>query len=151
MEYHPFVIRVYGLLVNDRHEVLLSDEYQLNTYMTKFPGGGLKYGEGPVDGLKREAMEELGQEIEVLGHFYTTDYFQQALFYEDKQLISIYYRVALKGTPRFRISEIPFDFKAKINGSQSFRWEGIQKLQPGDVTFPIDKKVVELLKKACVT
>jgi len=44
--------------------------------MTKFPGGGLQFGEGTIDCIKREFREELGCEIGVLKHFYTTDYFQ---------------------------------------------------------------------------
>ncbi|GAJ02545.1 unnamed protein product, partial [marine sediment metagenome] len=50
-----FVVRVYGLIINDKKEVLLTDEYQLGMKMTKFPGGGLEFGEGPVDCIKREA------------------------------------------------------------------------------------------------
>jgi len=53
-----FVIRVYGLIINANKEVLISDEYVLKTYMTKFPGGGLEFGEGTIDCLKREFREE---------------------------------------------------------------------------------------------
>ena len=41
-----FNIRVYGLLINDRNEILVSDEFRMGVFMTKFPGGGLKFGEG---------------------------------------------------------------------------------------------------------
>lgn len=142
-----FVIRVYGLVINDKKEVLLTDEYQLDTKMTKFPGGGLKFGEGPIDCIKREAMEEFGQEIEVIDHFYTTDYFQEALFHKHHQLISIYYRIRFKEKIRFRISEKTFDFPEMKNGMQSFRWKTISELTEDDVSFPIDKMVVRLLKK----
>ena len=64
-----FNIRVYGLLINDHNEVLLSDEYVLDTYMTKFPGGGLKFGEGPEECILRECIEEFGQEAEIISHF----------------------------------------------------------------------------------
>ncbi len=79
------IIRVYGLIINDRNQILLSDEFQLGTKMMKFPGGGLEPGEGPADCIKREAIEELGQEVEIISHFYTTDFFQKALFYENHQ------------------------------------------------------------------
>ena len=105
-----FNIRVYGILVNEKSQVLLTDEYVLDRKMTKFPGGGLHFGEGPEDCLKREALEEFGQEIEITGHFYTTGFFQRALFYEDHQLISIYYRIVFPESPKFKISERPFDF-----------------------------------------
>jgi 8-oxo-dGTP diphosphatase len=36
-----FTIRVYGILINDDKQVLVSDEYIRGNYYTKFPGGGL--------------------------------------------------------------------------------------------------------------
>ena len=53
-----FVIRVYGIIINNRNEILVSDEFQFNIKMTKFPGGGLHFGEGPEDCLRREFKEE---------------------------------------------------------------------------------------------
>ncbi len=141
-----FNIRVYGILLSSAGEVLISDEYVLDRYMTKFPGGGLQFGEGPEDCLRREAIEEMGQEVEILGHFYTTGFFQRALFYDDHQLISIYYRISLKGDPVFRISRKSFDFEGKVNGSQSFRWVKVAGLREEDLTFPIDRYVLGLLK-----
>lgn len=75
-----FIIRVYGILINENKEVLLSDEYYKGVKITKFPGGGLNYGEGTIDCLKREALEEFGQPIEVIEHFYTTDFFKNHFF-----------------------------------------------------------------------
>ena len=145
-----FVIRVYGLIINEKNEVLLTDEYQLDTQMTKFPGGGLKFGEGPVDCMKREAMEEFGQEIEIVDHFYTTDYFQKALFFKEHQLISIYYLIRFKEEIKFKISNVPFDFPTMKNGMQSFRWKAISALTEDDVSYPVDKKVVGLLKERII-
>ncbi len=143
-----FVIRVYAIVINDHGQVLLSDEFVLNTHMTKFPGGGLEWGEGPIDCLKREALEEFGQPIEVTGHFYTSDFFQRAAFYRESQLISIYYLARFLDPIQFKISTKPFDFDHKIHGSQSFRWIGLDELEPDQMTFPIDQKVAQLLKKA---
>lgn len=143
-----FVIRVYGIIINSNREVLLSDEFQLDMRMTKFPGGGLEYGEGLIEALKREFKEECnGQEIKNIKHFYTTDFFQRALFYENKQLLSIYYLAELEAPIRFKFSEIPFDFIENKNGNQSFRWEQIKSLNEDDITFPIDKFVAGKLKQ----
>ena len=139
-------IRVYGLIINEKNEILLSDEYMLDRYMIKFPGGGLIPGEGTEDCLKREALEEFGEEIEILSHFYTTGFFQKALFYEDHQLISIYYRARLKNEPSFKISAQKFDFIGETNGNQSFRWAKIKNLNEEELTFPIDRYVIKLLK-----
>jgi len=141
-----FNIRVYALIFNDPQSVLVSDEFMLDRKMTKFPGGGLKFGEGPVDCIKREALEEFKQEIEIIDHYYTTDYFQQALFYKDHQLISIYYRARFKDKIRFKISEKPFDFKEMKNGKQSFRWVDLRTFTPEELSFPVDKKVLKMLR-----
>jgi ADP-ribose pyrophosphatase YjhB (NUDIX family) len=144
-EIKHFNLRVYALIIHDGH-ILLSDEFMHDMKMTKFPGGGLNFGEGPIDCLKREAIEEFGQEIEIVGHYYTTHFFQQALFYEDQQLISIYYLARFPEVPRFRISDKPYDFPALINESQSFRWASISELSENDLSFPVDRFVFGLLK-----
>lgn len=141
-----FNLRVYALIRNDKGDILLSDEYVLNRRMTKFPGGGMHFGEGPADCIRREAIEEFGQPIEITGHFYTTHYFQKALFYDDHQLISIYYNARFPEPIRFRISEIPFDFPAGINGSQSFRWASLTEIREKDLTFPIDQFVFKMIQ-----
>ena len=142
---NSFNIRVYGLFINDNNELLLTDEFRLGMKMTKFPGGGLEFGEGTIDCLKREALEEFGQEIKEIKHFYTSDFYQQAYYFKDTQLISIYYFFKFKDKIKFRISEKPFDFPENIEGGQSFRFVGLEKLKPEDLSFPIDKKVLELL------
>ena len=102
-EIKHFSLRVYALIINDKAQVLLSDEYLFNQKMTKFPGGGMHFGEGTIDCILREAIEEFGQEIEVTEHFYTTHFFQRALFYSDHQLISIYYRGRFRDKALFLI------------------------------------------------
>lgn len=150
MNINHFVVRVYGLIINDKKEVLLTDEFQLGMKMTKFPGGGLEFGEGPVDCIKREAYEEFGQEVKVIDHFYTTDFFQKALFYKKHQLISIYYLLEFEDRIRFKISDKSFDFPELKEGNLSFRWKAIKDLKEEDVSFPIDKVVVRLLKEKFV-
>jgi len=143
-----FIIRVYGIVLNEKDEVLLTDEFQLGMKMTKFPGGGLNYGEGTVDCLRREFREECNeQELKNIRHFYTTDFFQEALFYEHHQLISIYYLADLQMPLRVPISKKPFDFEKMENGNQSFRWVKLKDLKTDDLSFPIDKFVATKLKK----
>ena len=142
------MIRVYGLIINDNKEVLVTDEFQLGHRMTKFPGGGLQFGEGPVDCLIREIAEECnGQTITDIEHYYTTGFYQKALFYPNHQLISIYYKAKFVEPILFKISEKPFDYADDINGNQSFRWVKIDSINPEEVSFPIDKFVVSKLKE----
>jgi ADP-ribose pyrophosphatase YjhB (NUDIX family) len=142
-----FNIRVYALIINNKNEILLADEKRFGMRMTKFPGGGLKPGEGTIDGLKREALEEFGQEIEIIEHFYTTDFFQKALFFENQQLISIYYLARFIEKEKFRITNLPFDFNINKGEILSFRYAGINALKENDLSFPVDQHVLMLLKK----
>jgi 8-oxo-dGTP diphosphatase len=138
-----FNIRVYGILINDNNEVLLSDENRFGRKFTKFPGGGLELGEGLKDCVKREFMEELQLEVEVGDLFYLTDFYQQSTFDESDQIISVYYEIKTSMTSKIEVVDKPFDFKS---GSQEVhRWVSLDDLRKEDVTFPIDKKVVSLL------
>ena len=123
--------------------VLVSDEYFKNRYVTKFPGGGLQYGEGITDCLKREWLEELGVEISINKHFYTTEFFQKSAF-GDSQVISIYYKVNLISPLKVTVKNKPFDFDVLKEGAEAFRY--IKKPTENDFTFPIDKHVATMLK-----
>lgn len=139
-------IRVYGLLINANEEILISDEKEYGMLFSKFPGGGLEYGEGTIDGLKREFIEECNAEIEVLKHFYTTDFFVKSAF-SDAQIVSIYYKVKNILPLKLAIKYKPFDFDEHGEVLQAFRWVKLKQLQVEDVTFPIDKHVVKLLRE----
>jgi len=139
-----FNVRVYGLLINDYNEVLISDEQEYGMRFTKFPGGGLEFGEGLIDGLKREFIEECAAEIEVLSHFYTTDFFVKSAF-NDSQIISVYYRVKNIKPLDLTIKNMVFDFDGEGDVLQAFRWIKLSDLNEDNFTFPIDKHVAKLL------
>ncbi|RYY30323.1 MAG: NUDIX domain-containing protein [Sphingobacteriaceae bacterium] len=145
---YPFNVRVYGLLINEQNQLLISDELEYGQYFSKFPGGGLEYGEGLIDGLKREFLEECFFEIEIIRHFYTTDFYLKSAF-DDTQIISVYYLVKNLLPINLPLKTAPFDFGERTaDGSfQSFRWIDLDKLKIEDVTFPADQKAVELLLK----
>jgi ADP-ribose pyrophosphatase YjhB (NUDIX family) len=147
MEKSFFNVRVYGLLINEKQEILLSDEEEFGQRFIKFPGGGLEYGEGLIEGLKREFLEECDLAIEVENHFYTTDFFVESVF-GGGQLISIYYMIKASQEINFKLGDFEFDFKNQdISAKQSFRFVSIKDLELKHVTFPIDKHVVNLLKE----
>lgn len=139
-----FNVRVYGLLINENHEVLLSDEFAADRYFTKFPGGGVEFGEGLIAALKREFVEECNAEVEVVKHFYTTDFYEKSSF-NDSQVLSVYYLVK-------PVKPLELSFKCKVfdfdeGTSQCFRWKKIDELTEEDVTFRTDKVVVGLLRE----
>ncbi|OKS86773.1 NUDIX domain-containing protein [Mucilaginibacter polytrichastri] len=141
-----FNVRVYGLLVNERNEILISDEQEYGYKFTKFPGGGLEHGEGLIDGLKREFIEECNAEIEVLEHLYTTDFYVKSAF-NDSQIISVYYWVKSISSLNLNFKTKVFDFEGTVEPLQAFRWIPLADLKESDMTFPIDKHVVNLLNK----
>jgi len=141
---YPFNVRVYGLLINADNEILISDEQEYGIRFTKFPGGGLEFGEGLNDGLKREFLEECNAEIEVLGHYYTTDFFVKSAFNES-QVISVYYLVKNLGPLNLAIKTVVFDFDGDGDILQSFRWVKLAKLDVENFLFPTDQHVARLL------
>lgn len=141
---YQFNVRVYGLLINDNNEILISDEQEYGMRFTKFPGGGLEYGEGLIEGLKREFIEECNAEVEIISHFYTTDFFVKSAFNES-QVISIYYKVKNLNNLDLTIKTLVFDFDGEGDILQSFRWVKLTDLRPDDFLFPTDQHVVKLL------
>jgi 8-oxo-dGTP diphosphatase len=143
---YKFNVRVYGILINEKHQVLLSDEEEYGFRFSKFPGGGLEYGEGLIDGLKREFMEECGVAVEVVEHIYTTDFFIQSVF-NDSQVISVYYAVKPLEDLKLNFKDKVYDFDTEGDIRQAFRWRYLADLDIDDVSFPTDQKVVELLQE----
>jgi ADP-ribose pyrophosphatase YjhB (NUDIX family) len=124
----------------------VSDEYIKRNRITKFPGGGLEFGEGTRDCLAREFQEELQIEINVGEHFYTTDFFVCSSFNTDSQVISIYYLVSTSQADAIKVSEEPHNY-IKKEGAQSFRWLNLNELKETDLSLIIDRKVAEMLTK----
>lgn len=148
-----FNIRVYGVLKNMQNEVLVTDELIRGNEYTKFPGGGLEFGEGTRDCLRREFLEEMNLRVEVGDHLYTTDFFQMSAFNPEHQIISIYYWVTALEEITVRLSTRPFHFDEqqletykKQNECESFRFIPWEALTEDSVSLPIDKVVVAQIK-----
>ncbi len=148
-----FNIRVYGILINDEKQVLVSDEFIRGSYYSKFPGGGLELGEGTRDCLKREFEEEMNLNVEIGEHIYTTDFFQISAFNPSHQIISIYYFVKALEEIRvpLRLKEFDFDedqlkiYEVK-NEIETFRFVDWDLFSADSVTLPIDKIVAGMVK-----
>ncbi len=144
-----FNIRVYGLLINEHGQLLVSDEFfKTGNRSTKFPGGGLELGEGLIEGLIREFKEETGLDVSVKEHFYTTDFFQKSYFDNESQIISIYYLCECSSWQKLKTSDKKFDFEIPQPGgeTESFRWIYLKDLkQETEINLPIDKIVADKL------
>ena len=133
-----FNIRVYALILHKKN-ILLSRELIQNQLIYKFPGGGVELGEGIVDALQREAKEEMGQHLNQITHFYTTDFFQRSSYDPSEQLISVYFKASLSEDIHNRL-EIP------IKDQPVFEWKRLNDLNEEDLHFPIDQKVLKMIK-----
>ena len=147
-----FNIRVYGILINEKQEVLVSDEYIRGAYITKFPGGGLEFGEGTRDCLAREFMEEMNLKVEIQEHLYTTDFFQMSAFNPEHQIISIYYKALALEPITAPIRTKPFDFDDaqmavydQTGETETFRFIPLYEFHPDHLTLPIDKVVAGII------
>ena len=147
MPVSTFNIRVYGILINNNNQVLITDELIKGTKITKFPGGGLEFGEGTIDCLKREFMEETNNRVEVVEHYYTTDYFQVSAYNPSHQIISIYYIVKPVDDFIISIKQNQFDFDTAINEVQTFRWLDLKEISEHHFTLPIDKLIGSKLRE----
>ncbi|ROI05195.1 NUDIX domain-containing protein [Chryseobacterium sp. G0240] len=88
-ELNSFNVRVYAICEN-QGKILTVYEYHNEELYCKFPGGGLEFGEGVLDCLHREFMEELNVKIEITGHLYTQEDYLESIF-DGGQILIIYY------------------------------------------------------------
>ena len=150
---NKFNVRVYGILLSNTKQVLVSDEFIRGKYYTKFPGGGLEFGEGTRDCLKREFKEEMNLDVSIEDHIYTTDVFQMSAFNIAHQLISIYYFAKALQPITVPLRKLEFDFDEqqleiynKTEQIETFRFINWENFSADAVTLPIDKIVASLLK-----
>ena len=150
---NKFNVRVYGILMSNTKQVLVSDEFIRGKYYTKFPGGGLEFGEGTRDCLKREFKEEMNLDVSIEDHIYTTDVFQMSAFNTAHQLISIYYFAKALQPITVPLRKLEFDFDEqqleiynKTEQIETFRFINWENFTADAVTLPIDKIVASILK-----
>jgi tRNA U34 5-methylaminomethyl-2-thiouridine-forming methyltransferase MnmC/ADP-ribose pyrophosphatase YjhB (NUDIX family) len=144
-----FNVRVYGLVYDPSGaHVLLVDEDLPGGRRTKFPGGGVEFGEGPEEALLRELREELGPGVAPapahgLRHLYTTGFFQRSIFRPSDQILSIYYTLRL---PLDHPLPPPPAAFPGLEPGLHFRWHPRATLTPDLLSFPIDRFLLEQLQ-----
>ncbi|MEX0967352.1 MAG: NUDIX domain-containing protein [Bacteroidia bacterium] len=140
-----FMVRVYGILMLANKQILISHEQIGSKKVTKFPGGGLEFGESTIQCLKREFLEEAGLAIEVGDHFYTTDFFVQNHFEPAEQVIGVYYFVSLAESGQVQLRDgNRTNYKHLINELRQ-EWLPLSELIPDNFTFPADQVVAQRL------
>lgn len=140
-----FNLRVYALITNEFNEILVSDEYRFGKFFTKFPGGGVEDGEGILAALKRELSEELNLTEYALPQFFYFNEFHQVSAFDSSNLVAFYYLVSIhkiEVTLASEPYEIPF-----FEEQEKQRWVALSELETSDLTFPIDRIVLEKFQK----
>lgn len=153
MDIQRFNVRVYFFLLDRAMEqerivpgtrVLLSDELLAGQDCTKLPGGGLEFGEGPADCARREAQEELGQDIDLGPLVHATRGFVRSAWRGEEQVLCHHYLATLPDAPEFRLAVDRFDYPA--DQRESFRWVAVSTLAEEDLTFAVDHEALAALR-----
>ena len=131
---NSFNIRVYAACIKDKKLLTLFEEY-VGEKLIKLPGGGLEFGEGTVECLKREFAEELNLEIENIQHLYTQEDFIRSKFKQNQQLLTIYYTADIKDESALKIMDSTIE---------NTKWISLAEENP--FNLPVDRIVFEKLK-----
>ena len=135
----PFNVRVYALLEHKGKVLVMHEPFQ-GKLIYKFPGGGLEFGEGTKDCIKRELKEELNLKVEVHDHLYTQDFFVLNAFDPTEQVLLIYYKATITDSALAKLKVLDADINELL-------WLSKEELFADKFTLEADKVVVELYKK----
>ena len=150
-----FNVRIYFFLLDrpllpdglpdPSSRVLLSDELLSGRDCTKLPGGGLEFGEGPEDCARREAMEELGQPVDLGPLVHVTGDFVRSTWRGEEQVLCHYYLATLPEAPAFRVADLRFDYEEGVR--ESFRWVPLADVTESALTFGTDHAALAALRR----
>lgn len=129
-----FNIRVYAVCVVNNKLLTLKEPFA-GRMVTKLPGGGLEFGEGTVDCLKREFKEELNLEIEINDAFYIQEDFVTSLAKDQKQLLMLYFKTTILDIENLKILD---------HNIQKINWVDLKENNP--FSLPVDKIVFTKLQ-----
>ena len=98
-----FNVRTYAICENN-NKILALYEYHKGKIYCKLPGGGVEFGEGILDCLHREFLEELNVKIEIVEHLYTQEHFVESIIDDGRQILLIYYIVKITNLEDIKIN-----------------------------------------------
>ncbi len=129
-----FNIRVYALCIVNNKLLTLKEPFAGNM-VVKLPGGGLEFGEGTADCLKREFKEELNLELTINDAFYIQEDFVSSLAKDGRQLLTLYFFATIKDLHNLEIID---------KNIQEINWIPLSANNP--FTLPVDRTVFNKLQ-----
>lgn len=129
-----FNIRVYALCIVNNKLLTLKEPFAGNM-VVKLPGGGLEFGEGTADCLKREFKEELNLELTINDAFYIQEDFVPSLAKDGRQLLTLYFFATIKDLHNLEIID---------KNIQEINWIPLSANNP--FTLPVDQTVFNKLQ-----
>ncbi|RRA97068.1 NUDIX domain-containing protein [Paenimyroides viscosum] len=129
-----FNIRVYALCIVNNKLLTLKEPFAGNM-VVKLPGGGLEFGEGTADCLKREFKEELNLELTINDAFYIQEDFVSSLAKDGRQLLTLYFFATIKDLHNLEIID---------KNIQEINWIPLSANNP--FTLPVDQTVFNKLQ-----
>ncbi|MGB1384350.1 MAG: tRNA (5-methylaminomethyl-2-thiouridine)(34)-methyltransferase MnmD [Flavobacteriales bacterium] len=142
-----FNVRVYMMVTRSHPEtgvrqMLVSYERLPLGGVMKFPGGGMEWGEGATACLRREALEELGQPVEVGDLVHVSQKAHLSSFDVNQQVVAIHYAASLCGEIGFEDDGILDDVFGKRVPMfhQRLGWRDVNSLESGEFQFASDRE-----------
>jgi 8-oxo-dGTP diphosphatase len=99
-----FNVRVYAICIENNKLLTIKEPFN-GQIVTKLPGGGLEFGEGTINCLKRELLEELNIEITNITPFYIQEHYIESAIKNNKQLLMLYFKVTIKDLNQLKIMD----------------------------------------------
>ena len=120
-----FNYRVAGLLVHDNRLLIMQDKGQPYYYV---PGGRIKMNERSEDAIKREIIEELGIEVNVIRMLWVNEnFFNEETLHEKFHEICFFYLLELKD---MEILNKGKDFLVDENGKiHTYYWKTLDDIK----------------------
>tara|TARA_B100001063_G_scaffold45048_1_gene38763 strand:+ start:2966 stop:3418 length:453 start_codon:yes stop_codon:yes gene_type:complete len=135
--------RVYGFLINNSKQVLVSAERFNGIPLIKFPGGGVEWGEGLQEALIREFKEELKISIGVKENIYFNDFPVESVIDKRYQVQAFFYHVEPLEPMRF---STVLSLKPPEKNTENFIWVDLKNLSEELFTYEIEKEAVKALR-----
>lgn len=140
-------VRVYMMVTRlnpstGKPQVLVSYERLPMGGVMKFPGGGLEWGEGTTACLRREALEELGQPVEVERLVHVSQRAHISSFDPNQQVIAVHYAARLEGEVGFEDDGVLDDVFGKRVPMmhQRLGWRDVHSLETREFQFASDRE-----------